>query len=80
MMSAVLESDTNGLTEAELKLLWSERNFDEGKVSKILEILREADLVRFAPALADKQATRQLLERTKAAITDLSNLRTQVTA
>ena len=78
VLSATLEVETMALTESELKTRWSGRGYGIDLLERVQAILREADLVRFAPALADKTKVQQLIERTKAAISDVSNLRERV--
>ena len=79
-LSAVTEENTEAWTEPELVLHWQERGLDPDQLEQVAAILKDADLIRFAPALADKKATQQLIERAGAVITQLSSVQTKVAA
>jgi hypothetical protein len=80
VLSAMLEEDSEALIETELETRWVAREYDPAVLSRVTAILKEADLIRFAPALTDKQATRQLVERANAAVSDMTNSRLKAAA
>ncbi len=80
MLSAILDSEVENLTELQLESLWETQKLDPAMFSRLTAILRESDLVRFAPALADKQSTAQLVKRANALITEMSAIRAKVAA
>jgi hypothetical protein len=80
MLSAVLEESVEALTEEEISARWNARGLDPLVMERVNDILREADLIRFASALADKQATRELVQKASAAVSDMSTARVKVAA
>ena len=77
-VAGALMSDTNlDLLDETLPQRWADKGYDPALLDRMVRLERNSDLIRFAPALADKTAGTELLKNARMAVEEAGRIRVE---